>query len=154
MSLVELLQKIHDQRSLGFDREKELAAWRHDVDGLLAQLETWLRPAAEKGIATTGRNKILLQEEDLGDYEIDALTIIVGDETIHVHPVARFAMGSDGIVFMDRVGRPDRGSIFERLLEDSGVIWKIKGRSLAIASLPTMLTEENFSAAVQRLFAE
>lgn len=120
-SLVEKLQsqpKTVDEHWAGKKQE-----WIDDVAALATNIVEWLSPAVEKHVARVERRKLAIDEPDTGPYEVDALTIYLGDREVRVEPrgmrvVGVIATGKDRIVGargrVDLVSGPARATILRR----------------------------------------
>src|ERR1035437_2733100 len=104
--------------------KKELQAWHEDVKTLLQDIEKWAR--AEKWLVD--RHAKSINEDKIGTYESDELTIRVPGGNIVIEPIGRDIVGADGRVdilsfpSMNRMMlvRKDRNW---RIKTDAGIVW-------------------------------
>ena len=83
-----------------FDKEKELAEWKENVDKFYAQVEQFLGDYI-------AQKKVVLQyapqpmyEEFYGSYELSTLTIRIGVSRIQLKPIGTMLIGAKGRIDM------------------------------------------------------
>ncbi|HTN84368.1 MAG TPA: hypothetical protein VL242_11800 [Sorangium sp.] len=124
MGIERLVEKLQSQSKTVDEHwaEKKLE-WIEDVAVLATNIEEWLAPAVEQRLARVERRKLELDEPDTGPYEIDALTIHLGDREVRVEPrgmrvVGVVGTGAARIVGargrVDLVSGPARATILRR----------------------------------------
>lgn len=91
------------------DREKEESQvdwnatkeeWIKKVSEFYKLVEDWLKPYVERGLLASERVKIKIQEEFLGEYEIEQLIIKMPNEEVKLVPVGRMIFGALGRIDM------------------------------------------------------
>jgi hypothetical protein len=71
--------------------------WVKEVNGLYKTIKTWLSQYSKNGYITFSNNKLQLQDDDLGSYEINSLELdIVGDHKIVFKPIEAGFIGAIG----------------------------------------------------------
>lgn len=151
MALSDTVRRIRQRQEPDVDRNEEIKRWRADVEGLFGTIRGWLKPALDEGLVLADVVEEPIEEEDLGHYSMNSLRIRIGKDLVTLKPIARFAMGSDGILFLDRAGHLDAGSIIQRFMKDTTTGWRIKARP--VNEKPVDLDETTFEKALERLFA-
>jgi hypothetical protein len=99
----ELLDTLRDQKakSKDFDRESVLREWTAALKALMADIQSWLRPAMNEELLRARPETTIVSEERLGTYEVPRLLLeMPSGLTVNINPVARFIVGADGRVDM------------------------------------------------------
>ena len=96
--LEEILRaKQRKQRESQIDHEKVREEWVSQCATLMAKITDWLAPLQMQKLLDTRSEKIVIFEEQIGEYEIDALRIVFVDSVIlKIKPTARFIIGARG----------------------------------------------------------
>jgi hypothetical protein len=124
MGIDNLLKKLEEQpKTVGEQWGQKRAEWIEDVAALMANIRQWLAPAIAKKLVTVEARKVELDEPDTGPYEVDALTIYLGDREVAVEPkgmrvVGIIPAGGKRIVGargrVDLVSGPSRATLLRR----------------------------------------
>lgn len=75
------------------ERTRNRGEWLKALEGLLTQIEDWLRAADTENLLETMRYDVERVEDRLGIYDAPALKIRLGTDEIDVVPVGRYAIG-------------------------------------------------------------
>jgi len=132
--LMSLQEKLKSLAERGAEEKVDWALrkseWISAVGRLYDDIELWLEPWREQGYLTVTRSPIPKSEEPLGDYEIDALEITAGDETVVFEPFGRIVIGAIGRIDVYRRGFKSDAQMLVRLanVEDEvrWELWKSK----------------------------
>jgi hypothetical protein len=124
MAIETLLEKLRSQpKTVGEHWTEKRKEWINDVAALMKSIGEWLAPAVEKNLVRLEPRRIPIEEPDTGPYEVDALTIHLGDRDVRVEPRGmrvvgaiaadeRRMVGARGRV--DLVSGPARATILRR----------------------------------------
>jgi hypothetical protein len=110
---------VEQQRKLAepaIDRQQMREDWLRSVASLYETVEGYLKDYKENGSVRTSRRQVHLNEELLGSYGAEALTITIGNKQITLNPVARVVIGAMGRV--DIIGPAGRSRLV-RVFESS-----------------------------------
>src|SRR3954452_10351334 len=75
------------------ERKRDGSEWLQALQGLLEQIEDWLRAADTENLLDTTRYEVERVEERMGVYDAPALKIRLGTDEVDVVPVGRYAIG-------------------------------------------------------------
>ena len=137
MSLSTTVQKLRnqdsDRRALAADRNAFLTQWRRDVVELYGQFQKALAPFVADNAARIIQTITSIEEDLLGEYDIEALVIEIIDRRIFLMPKARMVTGATGRIDLYREDRPSernrvillRGGAGAQLQPD---VWLIQDR--------------------------
>jgi hypothetical protein len=75
------------------ERNRNRGEWLQALQGLLEQIEDWLRAADTENLLETLRYDVERVEERMGVYDAPALKIRLGTDEVDVVPVGRYAIG-------------------------------------------------------------
>lgn len=82
--------------------------WVKEVNGLYRTIKTWLNQYSKNGYITFSNKKLKLQDEDLGNYEVNSLELdIVGDHKIVFKPIEAGFIGAIGRIDVSHFGPDD-----------------------------------------------
>ena len=99
MSLEERLEKIRQEkllRSSEVDWKKRKEKWMTSYESMILETKTWLLPLAEKGLLELSEYKKVINEENIGLYELNALRIIIGSIEFIIDPMGTILSGTFG----------------------------------------------------------
>ncbi len=120
-------------------KEKWIAA----LEQLYETIEAWLRPSVEKGLIRIDFIPKIMEEENIGQYEVKKMKLWVGTEQVVFDPKGTILIGSYGRV--DMTG--DDGAVMLLLFEWEK--WEFAIRTPSLRRWP--LTEESFSDALKEV---
>ncbi|OAH58600.1 hypothetical protein AWH48_16470 [Domibacillus aminovorans] len=101
MSLEDLesfLNEDNDKEEVKFDSEKEKQKWLDSVQKLYQDIDEWLKPLGEKAIISY--EKMILDEEKIGEYEINQMVINLKGNIVRLKPIGTLIIGSRGRIDM------------------------------------------------------
>lgn len=88
MGLEQKLRKIKEQGEREpVDWIGRRNKWLQQVDKLYNDVEKWVQSYVEEGYLAIRKTKKTNTEEHIGQYDIDALEIIIGDYSIMLDPI-------------------------------------------------------------------
>lgn len=123
MALRDTLKAIHDreQEAVAFETQKPkiIANWQEAVKWLLGEVRGWLAEYERDASMEFSNGVVQLDEEALGAYSVDTLSIRVGSAVVRLVPVGRMVIGATGRIDMYRQGRPDESERIKFLRLDS-----------------------------------
>jgi len=130
MSLEEKLRQIAERpEKETADWEVVKAEWIAAVDKLYHDIEDWFGEYLQKDYMKVVRTPIRLQEEYLGEYDIDMLEIVIGETIVSLEPVARLVIGARGrIDVFPRGYRDDALFLIHVERVDGKVVWELRQR--------------------------
>ncbi|WP_047153736.1 hypothetical protein [Aneurinibacillus tyrosinisolvens] len=104
MSLKDLEDFLNDD-SEGkdtFNYEEDKQKWLQSVKGLYQDITAWLKPLTEKPNSNIDISfeKTVLNEEHIGDYEIDKMYIDIKGQRVVLEPIGTWIIGSRGRIDM------------------------------------------------------
>jgi len=99
------------------------AKWRASLEKLVDQIRQCLLPLIEEKLVYVSAEQMRVDEEWLGPYEAQALTISAGPGKVQVRPVGRAIFGAKGRVDMFADSRPEKVYIFT--LSEDEASWLI-----------------------------
>ena len=161
MALRDTLKAIHDKEyeAATFEAFKPqlIEDWQEAIRWLLGRVRSWLVEYEQDGSMTFSDGVVQLDEERLGPYPADTLSIHVGSAVVRLVPVGRAVIGGSGRVDMYRQGRPDdseRIRIF-RLDAKRRDRWGMRrpGRLMTRSQELEALTQESFEASLDSLLS-
>lgn len=104
----------NNQLSKDIDWNKERDDWLQSLNDLYSKIRRYLKKYLEADQIQVEREKIVISEEFLGSYEVDKLTIRIGDEKIVAKPIGRNLIGASGRVDLIGVRGRLRLVLFEK----------------------------------------
>jgi hypothetical protein len=102
---------------------------------LYALIKSWLRPLENEGTLRYSITQITLQEDYLGSYPIDVLSLHIGKQRVGFYPKGTLIVGAEGRVDV-------RGPKAVRALVLSDGQWSVVERSPRVKMLP--FNEDSF----------
>lgn len=101
-SLQEFLRdkKRRDDGSAEVDWSARKAEYLERVEELYADVARWLEASVEENVVQLSREKAILSEEHIGQYEAESLILLVGQSRVRFRPVGRNIVGANGRVDM------------------------------------------------------
>ncbi|MBP1934920.1 hypothetical protein J2Z37_004940 [Ammoniphilus resinae] len=104
MSLKDLEEFLNDKSGEKdtFDYEEDKQKWLHSVKDLYQNITSWLKPLTDKPNSNIriSFEKIILNEEHLGDYEVDKMNIDIKGQRVVLEPLGTWIIGSRGRIDM------------------------------------------------------
>lgn len=128
MTLRDTLTRIKERQDqelrFDLDKPKLVTEWKTAVAEVMQVIRAGLAEYESDGSMRISAEPAEIQEESLGSYFVEALTIVVGSEIIVVRPVGRLIAGAIGRVDIYRQGQPGEGDRIILLREAPGQ-WSI-----------------------------
>lgn len=109
---------------------------------LYALIRSWLRPLENEGTLRYSITQITLQEDYLGSYPIDVLSLHIGKQKVDFYPKGTLIVGAEGRVDV-------RGPKAVRTLVLSNGQWSVVERSPRVKMLP--FNEDSFHDMLQEV---
>jgi hypothetical protein len=103
--------------------------WLRNIANLYANIRKWLNPLEKDGVLSFLTATITLQEEYIGTYSVEVLTILIGKQRVEFHPKGTLIIGAEGRIDI-RGQRGVRTIIFNQ--KD----WNLVERSPKLKVLP------------------
>uniref|UniRef100_A0A7C4EX09 Uncharacterized protein n=1 Tax=Desulfomonile tiedjei TaxID=2358 RepID=A0A7C4EX09_9BACT len=129
-----LAERAAEEKVVWSGRKSE---WISAVGRLYDDIELWLKPWREQGYLTVARAPIPKSEEPLGDYDIDALEVCAGDETVVFEPFGRNVIGALGRIDVYRRGFKSDAQFLIRLANDEGEVrWELRKSKFSGPGIP------------------
>ena len=118
--------------------EERREAWRAAVANLIARIREWTADAEKDGLLAVKVEPITLREAQIGEYEIDRLTLTtpIGHE-IALVPVATYVLGADGRADLQGP-RCDRKLVWRRQDDEWQTVQHLDARHSALGPLNEM----------------
>ena len=105
------VQTNGSNQDVDWNRRRE--DWIRSLNDLYSKIEKYLKKYTEAAQIHLGREEIQLSEEHIGTYQVEALTVQIGNEKVVAKPIGTLLIGAAGRV--DLIGA--RGMIRLVLLE-------------------------------------
>jgi len=100
-------QKMAQQKAA--KRNSEITFFQEQVKLFYQLVETeWLKQFIDEGTIRVSHKGIKIQEEALGAYDVDVVTILLGDCQLQLRPVGTILVGARGridLVYRDKVAK-------------------------------------------------
>ncbi|SEH04812.1 hypothetical protein [Candidatus Venteria ishoeyi] len=93
-------QQTKSAQTTPIDWEKRLEEWKNYLDTFYSSVEEYLKPYIDAEKLSIDKTQIHLQEEYVGEYETQQLTIHLGSNTIRLKPVGTNLIAAKGRVDM------------------------------------------------------
>ena len=103
--------------------------WVRNISELYGVVRKWLEPLEKEGVLHFLSSRIRLQEEQIGDYEVEVLTILIGKQKVSFYPKGALIIGAEGRVDI-------RGQAAVRTIIFNDGRWQIVERSPKLKVLP------------------
>jgi len=103
--------------------------WLKAIDGLYDLVKSWLQPLESDDTLRFRLAKISLEEDQIGTYEVDVLTLLIGKQRVAFYPKGTLIIGADGRVDV-------RGQRAVRTLVLNGGRWFVVERAPRLKTLP------------------
>ena len=104
MSLKDLEDFLNEDSTAegSFNWEKEKKEWLKAVDEFYRSITAWLKPLTDKPNSNLKLSfeKMILSEEDIGDYEINKMMIVIKGHRVELEPVGTNLIGAKGRIDM------------------------------------------------------
>lgn len=126
------------------DWEARRDRWLHDLEELYAQVKDWLAPLEKEGVVQYSSWSIILQEDYIGSYEVNVLSLLVGKQRVELRPKGTLIVGANGRV--DIQGQRAVRTIV--LQEDS---WVVVERGPRLKTLP--FDKDSFQTMLEEVMA-
>jgi hypothetical protein len=160
MSIQKLVQQLEKQpKTVEQHFAEKREEWVADVAKLMNDVTEWLGPAVEKHLVKIDHYKVKLNEPDTDEYEIDGMTIHLGERKVQMTPRGmrvvgaipsdrKRIVGARGQV--DLVSGPARATIL-RKADGTWQLAAVDGWSAEKEAVP--LTQETMTEALGELIA-
>lgn len=104
MSLKDLEEFLNEGKTTenSFDWNKEKKEWLKAVDTFYSNITVWLRPLTDKPNSSLkiSFETMVISEEELGDYEIKKLNIVIKGHRVVLEPIGTNIIGAKGRIDM------------------------------------------------------
>ena len=117
-----------------------------DLEALYGQIEDWLKTPISDGVVAPTRDKTVLKEEHVGQYNAESLVLTVGRSSVRFRPVGAVIVGAKGRVDV----LSGRQSVMLILGMEGG--WHFARRRPNLTTWP--LTQESFEDLLLDFLAE
>ena len=122
-----LKQKQEQLEGSEFERVEVRQEWIANCERLMSRITEWLQPFEDKNWLETQSEKIPIREDQLGDYEVQALRLIFLDgQILTFKPVGRFIIRAQGRV--DVVSGSSGSTLLVMLLHIENDEWEFARR--------------------------
>lgn len=121
------------EEQIDWDARKE--RWLAAINDLYDLVKSWLQPLENDGTVRCQLAQIPLNEEYIGAYKVDVLTLLIGKQRIAFHPKGTLIIGADGRVDV-------RGQRAVRTLVLNDGEWFVVERAPRLRTLP--FNEDSF----------
>jgi len=128
------------EEQIDWDARKE--RWLAAINDLYDLVKSWLQPLENDGTVRYQLAPIPLNEEHIGAYKVDVLTLLIGKQSIAFHPKGTLIMGADGRVDV-------RGQRAVRTLVLNEGEWLVVERTPRLRTLP--FNEDSFQDLLQEV---
>ena len=96
----------HKRQQINFHEIRE--QWLANVAEFMKNIKSWIAASQAEGLLKVREYEIEINEENLRNYKVTALELIVGDEKIQITPVGRMIIGA--------IGRIDISSSYNKFI--------------------------------------
>ena len=124
------------------DWEARKQNWLRHLEDLHGLVRTWLQPLVHDGTVRCSTRPVSLEEDFIGEYQADALTLLIGNQSVAFHPKGTLIVGADGRVDV-------RGQRAVRTMVLKGGKWFVVEQSPQLRTLP--FTEESFQRVLEEV---
>lgn len=104
------------------DWKQRKEKWLKHVARLYKMIHKWIAPLESDGTVRSQTSSESLEEDHIGQYQVDVLTLFIGKQRVEFHPKGTLIIGADGRVdvhgqhgIRTLVLKEERWSIVERL---------------------------------------
>lgn len=105
-----LRNRAEDARLSETERNGLIEAWRRDVGDVYETIRSALLQVIDEEVVTFGFDTMTISEEELGEYDIDRMTMTIVDRPIYVEPIARMTIRGTGRIDLYRHDRPSESN--------------------------------------------
>ena len=130
MTIEDLIKKLQARpKTVDEHRATQLREWSEALAQLMGQIETWLKPAVDKGVLKVARSETEILEEDFGNYQAPVLRVTDGNAIARFEPVAGRVVGVVGAADRRLIGLKGRvdlvcGPIRIPIVRTASGVWK------------------------------
>lgn len=124
------------------DWEKRKKKWLACLADLYNLIKSWLKPLEQDKTVSYSIKQTTLQEDYLGPYQVDVLSLHIGGQTVDFHPKGTLIIGAEGRVDV-------RGQRAIRTLVFNEGDWFVVERSPRLKMLP--FNEDSFQDLLQEV---
>jgi hypothetical protein len=132
----------HPEAEIDWDARKD--KWLADIAKLYDQVKKWLAPLEKDGIVRYLPGSVTLQEDYIGSYQVDVLTLLVGKQRVEFRPKATLIIGAEGRVDV-------QGPRAVRTIVLRKDQWFVVERSPRLKTLP--FNKDSFQGVLQEVMA-
>ena len=111
------------------DWQARKSNWLKNIADLYAIIRKWLEPLERDGVVRFLTTNITLQEEQIGAYDVEVLTILIGKQKVSFYPKGTMIIGADGRIDI-------RGQRAVRTIIYNDGDWRLVERSPRLKVLP------------------
>ena len=124
------------------DWQARKQSWLQHLEELHELVRAWLHPLQHDGTVRCSTRPVTLEEDYIGEYQADALTLLIGNQSVAFHPKGTLIVGADGRVDV-------RGQRAVRTMVIKGGKWFVVEQSPQLRTLP--FTEESFQRVLEEV---
>lgn len=122
-------------------RKKE---WLSNIEEFYKVVKNWLLPLEEDGIIRYSTKAITLSEDPIGSYDVDMLTIIIGNQEVELCPKGTLIIGAQGRIDI-------RGQEAVRTILFNDGQWSVVERAARLQLVP--FNEDSFQDILDEVMA-
>ena len=124
------------------DWNKKKNQWLNHIAQLYKMIHKWIAPLESDGTVRLQTSSESLEEDYIGQYQVDVLTLLIGKQHVEFHPKGTLIIGANGRIDV----RGQRGIRTLVLMENQ---WFIVERSPRLKTLP--FNEDSFQDVLQEV---
>lgn len=153
MSLKDAIARIRSANADEGNTERvDVSSWVTALDGLYADVASWLAEYVRDGDLTIERHPLKLEEDGTRPYSVELVDVAVAGEIVRLEPRGMFVVGARGRLDMYRLGSTANPIVVLLLEREHTLIWHLFDRN----GRPKfeMLARETFENAFEKLLEE
>ena len=137
-----LRSKATEQTEIDWEARKD--RWLGHLADLYTQVREWLAPLEKDGVVQYSSWSTTLQEDYIGSYEVQVLSLAVGKQRVELRPKGTLIVGADG-----RVDVQGQRAVRTILLQDDR--WVVVERSPRLKTRP--FDKDSFQTLLEEVMA-
>lgn len=118
---------VQGESDIDWQARKE--AWLRNISDLYALIRKWLASLEKEDVLRCRMDSIALQEEQIGPYDVEVLTILIGKQKVAFYPKGAMIIGAEGRIDI-------RGQRGVRTIIFNDGEWSLVERSPMLKVLP------------------
>ena len=96
--------------------QKVKEEWIKTVNNLFQNIDTWVAEDVREGLLEVKKQNVKIEEEGIGTYKIQSITLKAGRDMVEIRPIARIILGGKGRV--DLIKDAGRAVVVHKSTED------------------------------------